>query len=221
MQCFEHNIGRTGLGEEEAIQNGLDVSSVIVSGYDATHYHPMHDKVRVKLIAEKSKGRVVGAQVVGLGEGIKRLDVLVTAMKYGATLEDIANLDLGYAPPFSTAIDLVAHSANALRNKMDGLIRSVSSSDLLNALAKNEKVYILDIRTDEEVKSTPIPYENKIEIPLSELDQRWQELPTGGRLITVCELGIRGYEAACLLQGKGVSDVSYLEGGLSILGAYT
>lgn len=217
LQCFEYNIGRTGLGEEEACKNGLDVSSVIISGYDTAHYYPMHEKIKLKLIAEKSSGRVVGAQVVGSGEGIKRLDVLVTAMKYGATLEDIANLDLGYAPPFSTAIDLVAHAANALSNKISGLIHSLSGSELSSLIANNENLYIIDIRTSEEVQSTPIPYENKIEIPLSELAQRWVELPTDAKLITVCELGVRSYEAACMLRGKGLSGVSYLEGGLSIL----
>lgn len=221
LQCFEHNIGRTGLGEDEAIEKGFDVSAVIISGYDATHYHPMHDQVKIKLIAEKSSGRVVGAQVVGLGEGIKRLDILATAMKYGATLEDIANLDLGYAPPFSTAIDLVAHAANALQNKIDGLVHSVSWAELSTFLVNNEKVFFVDIRTADEVQSKPILSRHKIEIPLSELHQRWRELPTQIKLITVCELGIRGYEAACLLQGKGLSNVSYLEGGLSILATQT
>lgn len=216
LQCFEYNIGRTGLGEDEARKNGFDVSSVIISGYDTTHYYPMHDKIKLKLIAEKS-GRVLGAQVVGAGEGIKRLDVLVTAMKYGATLGDISSLDLGYAPPFSTAIDLVAHAANALSNKISGLIDSVSGAELSTFIANNENLYIIDIRTSEEAQTTPIPYKNKIEIPLSELEQRWKELPTQGKLITVCELGVRSYEAACMLQGKGLSGVSYLEGGLSIL----
>ncbi len=217
LQCFEYNIGRTGLGEEEARKHGFDVSSVIISGFDNTHYYPMHEKVKLKLIADKSSCRVLGAQVVGAGEAIKRLDVLVTAMKYGATLEDIANLDLGYAPPFSTAIDLVAHAANALSNKISGLIHSVSGAELSTYLADYKNLYIIDIRTSEEIQSTPIPYKNKIEIPLSELAIRWGELPTQAKLITVCELGVRSYEAACMLQGKGLSGVSYLEGGLSIL----
>ena len=221
LQCFDYNIGRTGLGEEEAINKGLDVSAIIVSGYDTAHYHPMHDRIKLKLLAEKNTGRILGAQVVGSGEGIKRLDVLVTAMKFGATLEDIANLDLGYAPPFSTAIDLVAHTANALNNKIGGLINSVSGAELSTFLANNEDLYIVDIRTPDEVQSTPIPYGNKIEIPLGELDQRWGELPTQAKLVTICELGVRSYEAACLLQGRGLSEVSYLEGGLSILGKYT
>lgn len=217
LQCFEQNIGRTGLGEEEAAAKGFEVSSVLISGYDATHYHPMHDQVKVKLIAEKSSCRVLGAQVVGLGEGIKRLDVLAAAMKYGATLEDISNLDLGYAPPFSTAIDLAAHAANALQNKISGLVHSVSGAELSSFLADNENVYFLDIRTADEVQNNPLPYKNKIEIPLGELHGRWRELPTQAKFITVCELGIRGYDAACLLQGKGLSDIFYLEGGLSIL----
>ena len=216
LQCFEYNIGRTGLGEEEARDKGWSVQRIVVSGYDTTHYHPMHDRVKIKLIAESVSGRILGAQVVGSGEGIKRLDVLVTAMKYGATLEDIAYLDLGYAPPFSTAIDLVAHTANALDNKISGLAKSVSTAEL-SALAEEADVYILDVRKPDEIESNPISFENKIEIPLRELNQRWREIPAQAKIITVCELGVRSYEAACTLQGKGLSAVYYLEGGSSIL----
>ena len=218
LQCFEYNIGRTGLGEQEAIEKGFNVNRIIVSGYDNTHYHPMHDKVKIKLIAEKGTNRILGAQVVGSGEGIKRLDVLVTAMKYGATLEDITYLDLGYAPPFSTAIDVVAHTANALHNKNSGLISSLSAAEMNALIDKDKNTYIVDIRTSEEIESTPIPYGNKIEIPLNELHRRWEEIPPQAKLITVCELGVRSYEAACILKGKGLSNVYYLEGGISVLG---
>jgi len=217
LQCFDLNIGRTGLGEDEAAQKGLDFAQIIISGYDAAHYFPMHDKVKVKLLAERSSGKILGAQVVGAGEVMKRLDVLVTAMKYGGTLEDIANLDLGYAPPFSTAIDLVAHAANALHNKITGVVGSVSGTELSRLLQDNpEQLCLLDIRTADEVRSKPIPHNYKIEIPLAELHCRWQELPSDKIIIAVCELGIRGFEAACMLQGKGLRGASYLEGGLSL-----
>lgn len=219
LQCFEQNIGRTGLGTEEAVQKGLDVTSIIITGYDSAHYHPFHDQVKVKLIAENGNGRIVGGQVVGSGDGVKRLDVLVTAMKYGATLDDLATLDLGYAPPFSTAIDLIAHAANSLGNKINNLVSSISALELVNLLENKDSLYILDVRTEDEVKNKPIPYAHKLELPLSELHQRWielrEKLPHNVKLVTVCELGIRGYEAACLLQGKGLSNVFYLEGGLS------
>ncbi|UWG98406.1 FAD-dependent oxidoreductase [Dehalobacter sp. DCM] len=217
LQCFDYNIGRTGLGEDEAIHKGFETSTVLISGYDATHYFPMHDKVKVKLIAEKKSGKILGAQVLGEGEVIKRLDVLVTAMKYGADLEDVASLDLGYAPPFSTAIDLVAHAANALQNKIKGLVPSVSTQELMMMLQNKESFQFLDIRTWDEIQNKPISYENKIEIPLNELNKRWPDLPANQKLITVCELGIRGFEAACLLKGKGMSNVFFLEGGVSAL----
>lgn len=218
LQCFELNIGRTGLNEEEAAKKGFKSSSVLISGYDLTHYHPLHDQVKLKLIADYNSHRILGAQVVGSGEGIKRLDVLVTAIQYGAVLEDIVGLDLGYAPPFSTAIDLSAHAANALLNKISGLAQGVSAQEFLTTLANRQNVCIVDVRTEDEVEDNPIPYANKLEIPLNKLAQQWQELPPDTKLVTVCELGIRSYEAACLLSGKGYTDVSYLEGGLSVLG---
>jgi rhodanese-related sulfurtransferase len=220
LQAFELNIGRTGLGEEEARMLGHKVITSVTSGFDATHYYPMHDKITLKLIADRESGKLLGGQVCGIGEGIKRLDVLAAALKFQATVTDLEDLDLGYAPPYATAIDALIQAAYTLENKRQGLVQSITSESLLGRLeTKEEKICLIDVREPKEVKANPIPLENVLAIPLGELLSRCREIPEGADLITLCELGIRAYEGACILKRAGLKQVAYLEGGMTALGA--
>ena len=88
---------------------------------DIPHFYPNARQVFLKLIADRKTRKIVGAQAVGPGEGVKRIDVLATAMTFGATVDDLPSIDLGYAPPYATAIDIAAHAANVLRNKIEGV----------------------------------------------------------------------------------------------------
>ena len=220
LQAFDLNIGRTGLGEEEARKLGYNVVTSVSSGPDSAHYYPMHANVTIKLIAEQENGRLLGAQVCGVGESVKRLDVLATALKFGAKVEDLIDLDLAYAPPFATAIDLLIHAATTLENLRLGVAQGITAEAVLNRLETGEKLCILDIRETDEVAANPLTLKGTKVIALGELRERWEEIPTDSLIITVCGLGIRGYEAACMLQGKGVSQVAYLEGGLAVGSAF-
>lgn len=221
LQAFDLNVGRTGLSEAEALEQGYNVITSLSSGLDATHYYPMHASITIKLIADRDSGLLLGAQICGTGESIKRIDVVATALKFRATVEDLANLDLGYAPPFATAIDVLIHAANTLENKRQGLIQGIAPEMVLQRLAAREELCFVDVREPDEVEANPLSVDHVITIPLSELRERWAEVPKTARVITVCELGIRGYEAACILKAKGQSQVAYLEGGMSTFGAYS
>lgn len=220
LQAFELNIGRTGLGEAEARKQGYNVVTSVSSGLDSTHYYPMHANITIKLIAEKENGRLLGAQVCGSGESVKRLDVLATALKFGAKVEDLIDLDLAYAPPFATAIDVLIHAATTLENIRLGLAQGITAESVVKRLNAGEKLCILDVREPEEVNASPLPFEGTKVIALGELRERWQEVPTDSLIVTVCGLGIRGYEAVRMLLGKEVRQVAYLQGGISVLNAY-
>jgi len=220
LQAFDLNIGRTGLGEEEARKRGYNVVTSVSSGLDSTHYYPMHANITIKLIAEQENGRLLGAQVCGVGESVKRLDVLATALKFGAKVEDLIDLDLAYAPPFATAIDVLIHAATTLENMRLGVAHGITAEAVVSRLQAGEKLCILDIREPDEVAANPLALEGTIVIALGELRERWKEIPTGSLIVTVCGLGIRGYEAACMLQGKGVSHVAFLQGGLAVGSAF-
>jgi len=220
LQAFELNIGRTGLGESEARKRGYNVVTSVSSGLDSTHYYPMHANITIKLIAEQENGRLLGAQVCGLGESVKRLDVLATALKFGAKVEDLIDLDLAYAPPFATAIDVLIHAATTLENMRLGVAQGITAEAVVSRLQAGEKLCLLDVREPDEVASYPLPIKGTMVIRLGELRDRWQEVPRDSLVVTVCGLGIRGYEAACILKGKGMSQVVFLQGGISVSNAY-
>lgn len=214
LQAFELNIGRTGLGEREAVDAGYDVITGIVSGHDAPHYYPLHDSLTIELIADKETGRLLGAQVCGQGEAIKRLDVLGTAIRFGASLKDIANLDLGYAPPYSEAIDVAVHAANALENKRQGLARGQSPLTVEQWKKSDISVCFLDIREPNEVESKRLIEQDVLTIPLGELREKYTEIPRDRPVVVICGQGTRSYEAVCFLQSVGLKNTFYLEGGL-------
>jgi NADPH-dependent 2,4-dienoyl-CoA reductase/sulfur reductase-like enzyme/rhodanese-related sulfurtransferase len=215
LQAFEFNIGKTGLGENDALSVGYEVVTGIVSGHDAPHYYPLHGSVTIKLIADKESGRLLGAQVCGPGDGIKRLDVLSTAIKFNASLTDIANLDLGYAPPYAEAIDLAIHAANTLENIRAGLAHGLSPLAVEKLKTTGSPLCFLDIREPDEVKARPLQEENVLAIPAGELRDRYPEIPRDKPAIVVCGLGIRSYEAVCFLRWAGLKEAFYLEGGIS------
>ncbi|WP_242947488.1 FAD-dependent oxidoreductase [Desulfosporosinus lacus] len=219
-QAFDLNIGRTGLGEKEAKEKGYNVVTSVSSGLDSTHYYPMHANITTKLIAEQESGRLLGAQVCGMGESVKRLDVLATALKFGAKVEDLIDLDLAYAPPFATAIDVLIHAATTQENMRLGLAKGITAETVQKRLQAGERLYILDDRELEEVEASPLPIEGTVVISLGELRDRWEEIQTDSLIVTVCGLGIRGYEAACMLKGKGLKEVAFLQGGISVTKAY-
>jgi len=214
MQAFEYNVGRTGLTEKQAGELGYPVETVLVAGLDSAHYHPLHGGGLIKLVSHRETGRLLGVQAVGTGEIVKRLDVFVTAISLGADLEQLSNLDLGYAPPFATPIDLGLHAINTLKNKREGLMGSLSPAEFCRLLENNEEIVVLDVRTPEEADDRPLASDKVLRIPLYELRGRVHEVPQDKRVVTLCELGIRAYEAARILQGEGREDVSYVQGGV-------
>jgi len=220
LQAFDLSIGRTGLGEEEARRRGYNVVTSVSSGLDSTHYYSMHALITIKLIAEQENGRLLGAQVCGIGESAKRLDVLATALKFGAKVEDLIDLDLAYAPQFATAIDVLIHAATTLENMRQGIALGITAEAVVRRLQAGEKLCILDIREPEEVADNPLSINGTIVISLGELRERWEEIPRDSLIVTVCGLGIRGYEAACMLQAKGIAQVAFLQGGLNVGNAF-
>jgi NADPH-dependent 2,4-dienoyl-CoA reductase/sulfur reductase-like enzyme len=159
LQSFDLNIGRTGLGEKEAMMLGYEVISAIVAGHDAPHYYQLHATVTIKLIADQNSGKLLGAQACGMGEAIKRLDILGTAMRFGACLQDVANLDMGYAPPYAEAMDITIHAANTLENKRAGLAHGLSPI-VVEQMKKEIPVCFLDIREADEIQAKPLQEQN-------------------------------------------------------------
>jgi NADPH-dependent 2,4-dienoyl-CoA reductase/sulfur reductase-like enzyme/rhodanese-related sulfurtransferase len=214
MKTMGVNVASTGLTERQARAMGYELLTCIVPWMDKAHYYPGGKPIMVKMIADAADGRILGAQAVGPGDVTKRIDVLATALSHRATIDDVANLDLGYAPPYSTALDSVTHAANVLRNKRDGLARSVTIHELREKMERDEDFVLLDVREANEVEKAKLEDKRLRGIPLSILRKSAGEIPTGKEVVCYCQLGMRSYEACRTLESMGFSDVKYLEGGL-------
>jgi rhodanese-related sulfurtransferase len=214
MKTMGVNVSGAGITERQAKALGYDVITCIAPWMDHAHYYPGSKPVLVKMVADAGDGRLLGAQVVGPGDVTKRIDVLATALTSRATVDDVANLDLGYAPPFSTALDSVAHAANLLKNKRDGMAKSVTPMEVRDRLSRGEDFVLLDVREMSEVEKSKLEDRRVCAIPLSRLRASSEEIPKDKQLICLCQIGMRSYEACRTLEGMGFEDVKFLEGGL-------
>lgn len=215
-KIFEYGVGITGLSETQAQKNMADYVKVISASPDKPGF--MNGKLLItKLIAERTSGKILGAQCIGPGDVSKQLAIWATAIKGGLTVETMMNNDLPYAPPFSLAIDHSIATAHILKNKMDGIFTGISATELKEKLDRNEKLFILDTRGADEYEQTRLGIGETL-IPVGMVRKRLHELPQdkNTEIITFCKISLRGYEAAVLLKAHGYTNVKVLEGGISV-----
>lgn len=212
---FAQEAGATGLNERTAQQAGLDFASVVVPGFDRLGYMPGVGRIVLKLLAEKGSGRVLGAQAVGASVA-KRIDTLAAAISLGATLEDLSGLDLAYAPPFNTPIENIATAANVLQNKLNGQLRSINPVDFEKQREQDDYLFV-DVRTPAEVAAKRIAgIPSRVNLPLDTLrNADISKLDKEQKVVTACQIDLRGYEAEVILRARGFSNVYSLEGGMS------
>lgn len=215
-QILDWQAGSTGLNERSAAAAGFKFKSVVVPGNDRLGYMPGAKNIILKLLAEEGTERVLGVQAVGRGGVDKRIDTLVAAISMGATLEDLSNFDIAYAPPFNGPIDNIATAANVLHNKMCGQMRSINPKDFEAMREKGDYLFV-DVRTAPECCANRIAgIKNRVNIPLGELRERCAEISGADcKVITSCQIDLRGYEAEVILRCAGCKDVYSLEGGMS------
>ncbi|MFA7468248.1 MAG: FAD-dependent oxidoreductase [Desulfotomaculaceae bacterium] len=214
MHTMGYNIGRTGLSEKQALELGYKIVSAVNHGFDRTHYHPDNGMVLIKLITEEGSGRILGAQALGPGDAVKRIDVVATAISMGANVEQLAEVDLGYAPPFSTPIDLTTHTANIVRNKVAGLAKTITLAELKEKMDRGDDMVLLDVRTEIQFQMRRLKDDRVKLVVLGDLREKLNEVPRDKEVIVFCALGGRSYEAQRILIGAGFTDVKFLEGGL-------
>ena len=206
--------GSTGLNGRNA--QDMDVVSVTVPGFDRLGYMPGANRLILKLFADRTTHKVLGAQAVGFGGVDKRIDTIVMALTKGMTLEELSNIDVAYAPPFNGPIDNVATAANVLLNKIEGRLRGISALEW-RKLKANPEYTLVDVRTPAEFKAKHIAgCAHIVNLPLTEIRDKAKEILTDKtqKYVTVCLIDLRGYEAEVMLRAQGY-DVQSLEGGMS------
>lgn len=212
LKVFSLNAGKTGLTETEARANGYDVETVISPSHDRAHFFPGAKPIVLKLIAERQTGKLLGLQAAGEGAVDKRLDAAATAITFGATAEQLSQVDLAYAPPYSAAMDNLIVAADILKNKLAGHARGISPREVRRKTEEGDDFVLLDVRSPSEHEAVGI--DGAKLIPLGMLREKLAELPRDKEIITFCKISLRGYEAQKILDAAGFADTKFMDGGI-------
>lgn len=219
LKVFDFGIARAGLTERQAAAAGFDPVHAVVVQSDRAHFYPSQELMYVKLIADRKTRRVLGIEAVGkAGDAVKgRVDAVAALLHHDVCLEEISNLEVAYAPPFASAMDIVNNAANALENILEGRQEPIDVAEFLEDF-KEGKVRVLDVRSA--VQSSPFmeKYGSQwLNIPQEELICRLDEVPKGEKLCLICGSGPRSYEAQLLLRSKGIEETKNIQGGVGMV----
>jgi NADPH-dependent 2,4-dienoyl-CoA reductase/sulfur reductase-like enzyme/rhodanese-related sulfurtransferase len=207
VRAFEVAAGLTGWSEKRLRAAGRAYRTVTVNDNHHPSYYPGAKPLLLKLLWEPETGRVLGAQATGFLGVDKRLDVLATAITGGLTIDDLAQLELAYAPPFGAAKDIVNLAAFTACNGRDGLVTPIDT------IPDDPDVQVVDTRPAPLVQAYPLTQVRSVNLPLAALRQRLGELDRSRPVVTVCALGKTAYFAARILAQYGFQ-VSTLTGGI-------
>ena len=218
VKCFDYNAASVGLNEEmiEALKLNINYEVAKVIPGDKVGIMPNCEPLHFKLLFEIPTGKVLGAQAIGRGNVDKRMDVIATAIKFGATVDDLRDLELCYAPPFGTAKDVVNFAGYVATNLLHGEFKQVSEKDVRGLV--ESKACIIDVREKNEYELSHIIGAKNI--PLSEIRQRVNEIPKDEPVYLHCRSAQRSYNATMALQHLGYTNIYNMSGGFMGISFY-
>ena len=209
MKLFEMTVASAGMNEKACKEAGIRFDKVVVHAPSHASYYPGAKSMTLKVLFSPADGRILGAQAVGFDGVDKRIDVLATAIQAGLTAADLEELDLAYAPPYSSAKDPVNLAGYVIENVRHGLVVQFHH-DMIPKIAEMEGVVFLDVRTPAEYAAGHI--KGALNLPFFELRKRIGELDSSKRYFVICQSGFRSYMACRILKEHGFI-CSHLSGG--------
>lgn len=196
------NVGKAGLGIEAAAAAGIDYEHVTITCYDKAKFYPDMSHFCIRLVAEKATRKLIGVQVLGTGTVDKIVDIGVTAISLGATIDKFDDMDFAYSPPFSSVIHPFAIAADALENKLDGKL----DGDTFSALNVEDDWVLLD------VGKTPVLPQLR-HVAVGDINGELDGVPTDAKVALFCLEGKNSYMAQNRMLRYGYSNVKVVEGG--------
>lgn len=200
LKLFDMTVATTGLNEKTAQLNKIDYEKTYIYSSSHASYYPDGNMMSIKALWDKKSLKIIGAQIVGFDGVDKRMDVLATAIRLGGKITDLTELELCYAPPFSSAKDPVNMLGFAAENIITGKMKQFFWNDV-ETLPHDNSVTLLDTRTVTEVERGKI--DGFVNIPLDSLRERMNEIPKDKPVYVHCHSGLRSYIACRILQGNG------------------
>ena len=209
VKVFDITVGVTGNNERQLIRNGVEYEKSFTHSASHASYYPGAIPMSIKLIFAKADGKILGAQIIGYDGVDKRMDVIATAIRAGMTVFDLEQLELSYAPPFSSAKDPVNLAGFTASNILKKDCNIFHWNDVEKI--EKDKGILVDVRTPEEFNLGTI--DGAVNIPVDDLRKRLMEIPKDKAIYIFCQVGLRGYLACRVLMQNGYSDVKNLSGG--------
>ena len=216
MKFFDQVVACTGEKEESLKAAGIPFHKTFTISASHAGYYPGSSQMIVKLLYTPDEGKVLGAQIVG-GDGVdKRIDHLANAVRFGLTVYDLQEMELAYAPPFSSAKDPVNMAGFVAQNVLEGTMNPFYAEDVEDL---PENAVCIDVRAPRELEALgTVP--GFVNIPVDQLRERLDEIDLSKPLYITCQVGLRGYVAQRILAQSGANEVHNLSGGYTLYSAY-
>lgn len=209
IKVFDYNAASTGLTAAQCEQEGIPYDFVYVLPMDKVSLMPESRTLHYKLIYEVPTGRVLGAQAISKGDAAKRVDIAATLIKFGGTVDDLRDLELCYAPPFSTPKDAGNIAGLVAENLLQSTFRQVHVDQVRDLVESG--AYIIDVRPEAMYEKGHL--KNAVNIPMAQLRQRLDEIPKDRPVYVHCQIGQTSYHAVMALKGNGFTNVCNVSGG--------
>lgn len=209
VKVFDITAASTGINEKTAKESGIKYDKIILSPMSHAGYYPGGKVMTIKVLFEKETFRLLGAQIVGYDGVDKRIDVFATASRAGLDARELKDIDLVYAPPYSSAKDPVNMVGFMIENISNGTLKQWFIEDEKN-LPRDGSVTLLDTRTIGEYKRGHV--EDFINIPVDELRKRLDEIDPKKPVYVICQSGLRSYIACRILEGNGYTAYNFAGG---------
>ncbi|NPV92320.1 MAG: FAD-dependent oxidoreductase [Firmicutes bacterium] len=210
-KVFDLTVGQTGMTESQAKKLGVKVETVHNIKPNQQTYFPGGSDLLIKAVAEKQTGKMLGAQVVGMRGVDKRVDVFATGISLGIKVNEWFQIDLAYAPPYSTTKDPVTYTGMILTNELERGIALITPDEVEQEIEQGRPLTLVDVREPDQYAAGHLP--GSLNIPLAVLRQRLGELNPDIEMVTYCNSGTSGNAAQNILLNHGFKSVRNLSGG--------
>lgn len=223
MKVFDLSVGATGLSLDVAKAEGFDAISAPCAQFDRAHFFANKENMFLNMVVDRTDKRVLGLQGLGaMGDGLMaRINAVVGLLEKKAVISDFSNLELPYAPPFSTAVDILNATANVADNMVAGRFRPIDVKDFIAWLDGKESHpdwLVIDLRHPAEAARFIEKFQDRWRLLLyDKFREEYEQLPEDKMLILICNAGAKAYEAQCFLDSVNIKNTVVLPGGLNVI----